>query len=175
MDNKKRIQLEAFGFGLAILIPFLVMMHVMPHRIGFLKFVVSLIAIFWVISNFGRLKILYFIGLGVIYFTAWKGGIHGLSLVFTLLALAILGISLKDIRLMEPVYTFWMKLVHPIGALVSGLIFAVIFYCIFGFVGILLRLLKKDLLDRGLDPGAKSYWKLREIREFNKENYTKQY
>ncbi len=173
--DKKRIQLEGFGFGLAIIIPFLVMMHSMPHRLSFFWFMVCFAVILWIVSSIDRVKPLYFIALGSIYFVAIKGGIHGRSIVFVLLALIILGITLKDVRRIEPLYDLWMKLVHPIGVLMSAIFFAIIFYCVFGIVGIILRMLKKDLLEQKLDPEAKTYWKTRELKEFSKENYTKQF
>jgi hypothetical protein len=68
-----------------------------------------------------------------------------------------------------------MAVAHFIGNIITGIILSVLFYFVFGIAGLILRLLKKDLLDRRLDPGAASYWVKRPKVTFNQEQYTRQY
>ena len=52
---------------------------------------------------------------------------------------------------------------------------ALLFYLVFTPVGIILRIARKDFLDRELEPQARSYWIKRKKAEFDKENYKKQF
>ena len=64
---------------------------------------------------------------------------------------------------------------HFIGKIVFGILLSILFYFIFGITGIVLRLLRKDLLDEKLESERKSYWIKRKVEEFNKESYEKQF
>jgi len=68
-----------------------------------------------------------------------------------------------------------MKAAHLIGIIVTGLILTIFFLVVFGIAGIILRLLKKDLLNRTIDLKRDSYWIEREDKPFDKDNYIKQY
>ena len=46
---------------------------------------------------------------------------------------------------------------------------------VFGIVGIILRLLKKDLLDQRMNYAADSYWIKKEQMDFNQNHYTRQF
>jgi hypothetical protein len=59
-------------------------------------------------------------------------------------------------------YRAWMLGVMPIGWTVSHLLLAAVFFGVVTPVGLLLRLLGRDLLQRGADPGADTYWQVRE-------------
>ncbi len=80
--------------------------------------------------------------------------------------------SLDHVKL---VYDRWMKVAHFIGAVVTGFILGAVFYLMFGIIGLVLRLLRKDLLDQPLEPEKNSYWIQREKSELKKECYEKQF
>ena len=67
-----------------------------------------------------------------------------------------------------------MKVAHFIGATITGLILSLMFYVIFGIVGIILRILRKDLLNERLEPEAQSYWIKRNAHDDDKY-YEKQF
>jgi hypothetical protein len=60
--------------------------------------------------------------------------------------------------LKKPLYLGWIYLAFPIGWSVSLLLMAVVYYGMFMPVGLFMRLLGRDALQRKLDPDAKSYW-----------------
>jgi len=52
-----------------------------------------------------------------------------------------------------------MYIGFPIGFVVSHLVMILIWYLVFTPIGLLLRILGKDVLDMKIDPSAKTYWK----------------
>ena len=56
-----------------------------------------------------------------------------------------------------PVYRLWMKIGHVLGWINTRIILGVMFFIIFAPVGLLLRLLGKDMLKRRLDTSATTY------------------
>ena len=62
-----------------------------------------------------------------------------------------------------------------IGAVITTAILSLVFFLVFGLVGIILRLLRKDILSQRIEPDKESYWIRRERVEFKKERYTQQF
>ncbi|MDD5166709.1 MAG: SxtJ family membrane protein [Candidatus Omnitrophica bacterium] len=91
-----------------------------------------------------------------------------ISAVFIFLAL-IRPLSLK------PVYMAWMKLAFLLSWFNTRLILLVIFYLVFAPVGMFLRLLGIDLLDRKIDKTRQSYWQGKEEKEFSLADYEKRF
>jgi len=103
---------------------------------------------------------------------------HGLGLVHLIMGpLILLLIILTTFQLnkIKPFYKRWMVVAHFIGSVITGVLLTIIYYFVFGVAGVVLRLLKKDLLDRGLDPQARSYWIPKAKGNFQKSDYTRQF
>jgi len=107
---------------------------------------------------------------------------HGIKHDFTWISYALLGcagiiflLSVFRYQWLKPVYDKWMVVAHFIGTVTTAIILFILFYFVFGFVGIMLRLLNKDLLDREIDSQKVSYWKDKERNIYNRENYLKQF
>ena len=60
--------------------------------------------------------------------------------------------------LLGPLEVVWMKLAEKIGNVVTFLIMTILFWVAFVPTGLILRVMRKDLLLRKLDPEASSYW-----------------
>lgn len=90
------------------------------------------------------------------------------------LALLLAVVTRWRLEYLKPIYKNWMRVAHIIGQVFAAVLLTVIFYLVFAPTGIILRVLKKDLLDRTLEPQAKSYWKKREA-DTDRARYTKQY
>jgi len=103
-----------------------------------------------------------------------KGEFTVFSWMWLALAAGLAVITAIDHRLIKPFYTKWMVVAHFIGTIVTTVILSVLFFVLFGITGIVLRILRKDLLDRKLEPGRNSYWIKREGK-FEKESYLKQF
>jgi len=90
-----------------------------------------------------------------------------------ILVFLFLTIFRRDILLI--IYNRWMKVAGKIGHVVSTLVLCLLFYGMFAPVGLILRLLKKDLLNQRLDTKISSYW-IKKVQEpFSKERYQQQF
>jgi len=176
MDSTKK-QLVVFGYGLGVLIPYLVLMHSL--RMGFGIAFLGLVGMLFIISKIDTQKIpftLVLFGLYIAIAMRWKEHPFGvLSITFLALSLVSLIVSMVNIQLIKPVYDKWMIVAHFIGTIVTTVIMAIIFYGLFSPLGILFRIIKKDFLDRKWDPNAKTYWKQREKKAFDPERCLKQF
>jgi hypothetical protein len=77
--------------------------------------------------------------------------------VFGLLGLAGLAFP----RLLRGVYVVWMAAVYPIGWIVSHTLLACLYFLVVTPIGIIMRLLGRDPLNRRFERQTPSYWKQR--------------
>ena len=61
-------------------------------------------------------------------------------------------------NLLKPVYITWMKLAFILGWINTRVLLLLIFYLIFTPIGLVVRLLGKDLLDKKFQINKPSYW-----------------
>jgi hypothetical protein len=126
---------------------------------------VALIDINW---NPKRNDLRVFAGLQLVFFsfvayvvatrftaTGLAGGLFATSVV-----IAVLGI-VRPLAL-KPLCVAWMAAAFPIGWVVSHTLMAVVYYLLMTPVGLVMRLLGRDPMERKLDRNASTYWKRRE-------------
>ncbi len=126
-------------------------------------------------------KNLLVFGYGVVLialFFAWRlyakhGWGYG-STIATSIAGIFLCMTLCSLPLLKKVYDRWMQVAHLISLILTTIILTLLFILVFGIAGIVLRLLKKDLLEMRARPGIKTYWKLKN-NVYVKENYLRQF
>ncbi len=178
--SDERKKLSTFGYGLALLIPFLVLMHVLKGGLAHpaLIFIAGIIAIMAISTKAAGWRPwknawIFLFQAAVVY----KGILTGagfIELSLAGLSVIILALTILRIEAIKPFYNVWMKAAAGIGMIVSGVVLSLIFFLVFGAVGLVLRLLRKDLLDQRFEPGKKSYWS-RRTYVFDKENYKRQF
>ncbi len=78
-------------------------------------------------------------------------------------------------HILKPLQKVWMSFSIIIGFFVSRFILLILFYAVLTPMGLLTRLLGKDILDQRIDKTRRSYWHEREGGIKNKESYEKQY
>ncbi|MDA8101147.1 MAG: SxtJ family membrane protein [Nitrospiraceae bacterium] len=88
---------------------------------------------------------------------------------------ALAGLGLIAPGLLSPLYRLWMGLALVLGWFSTRLILGVLFYLVFAPIGIVSRMLKKDLLDERIRPEAASYWHLRESEDKQRQDYERQF
>ena len=76
---------------------------------------------------------------------------------------------------LKPIYIFWMKLAFSISWITTRAILLIIFYFVFSSLGLAMRLLGRDLLDRKIEKSKESYWKRKEKNELGLLGYKKQF
>jgi hypothetical protein len=74
---------------------------------------------------------------------------------------------------LRPVYRVWMRFAGLLAWINTRLLLGIFFYLVMTPIGLLLRLMGKDLLERRIDAGAASYWKKREEGPTDRERYTR--
>jgi hypothetical protein len=89
-----------------------------------------------------------------------------------LAALGIVGYVRPGV--LRPVYILWMALAFPIGWLISHLLLMIVFYLAITPIGLVMRWLGRDPLERRLDRSAASYWTPHRTDDAP-ERYFKQY
>ena len=112
------------------------------------------------LRQFGFLCLAFFGGLAAYN---WYHG--GVTLAVELLtAAALIGGVLGAVapQLLKYVFVGWIVAVFPIGWTVSHLLLGFIYFFILTPIGLLLRLLGQDPMNRSFDPGAKTYWSTHE-------------
>lgn len=89
--------------------------------------------------------------------------------------LVALGAAVPQVLL--PIQKAWMVLSIIIGFFVSRLILVLIFYAILTPMGLVMKILGKDILDERIDKTKKSYWVERSITAEDKDitSYENQY
>ncbi len=63
--------------------------------------------------------------------------------------------------LVRPVYVAWMVAAYPIGWVISHLVIGVIFFLVVTPIGLVMRLVGRDPLNRKFDLESETYWKPR--------------
>ena len=76
---------------------------------------------------------------------------------------------------LKPIYTGWMYFTRTMAWVITTVVLGLVFYIGFTGIGLLMRLLGKNPLDRKLDPSAASYWIKHKPYKFSKEHYQRQF
>lgn len=104
-----------------------------------------------------------------------KNGWTIISCAFLMAASAGVLITIVFPTWLKPLYQRWMRVAYFISSIVTVVGLSLLFYGIFAPIGILLRLFKKDFLDRSFDKMASSYWSKREPPVADMKRYTQQF
>jgi hypothetical protein len=89
-------------------------------------------------------------------YMAWKG-YRGLWIPFGLAGFFVLtGLSLP--RVLRPVYVVWMRFAAVLGWINTRLVLTAFFFLVLTPIGLVMRLMGKDLLDKNNDRPGRSYW-----------------
>lgn len=73
--------------------------------------------------------------------------------------------------LLKPLYCLWMRLAFVLSWVNTRIILLLVFFLIFTPIGLVLKLLRKDLLDRKIDKDKDSYWQRRQKKQFSRIDY----
>ena len=82
-----------------------------------------------------------------------------------IISLAFLILGLLNSKILTPLNTIWFKFGELLGFLVSPVVMALIFFLVVTPTGIMMKLFKKDLLNKRFNKSIKSYWLKKEKAE----------
>lgn len=86
-----------------------------------------------------------------------------------------IGLGLALPILLKPIHKIWMAIAVVMGFFMSRLILTLLFYGVITPIGLLTRLLGKDILGERITREKRSYWHQRPAAMKSKESYENQY
>ena len=104
--------------------------------------------------SFGIVFFIFFIIIGLYpLFNNSEPRIWSLSL-----ALIFLIFGLLNLRILTPLNKIWFKFGIILGKIVSPIIMGIVFFVVVTPIGLIMRIIGKDLLSLKFDKNIKSYW-----------------
>ena len=107
------------------------------------------------LRQFSLLWIAFFGLIGVYFFWA-KGATTAATVFWILAAIGPIGYFFPNV--MRPIYVAWMALVLPIGFVVSHTLLLFVYYLVLTPIGLIMRVVGYDPMQRQIDRNAKTYW-----------------
>lgn len=104
---------------------------------------------------------LWLLFLGVAGAIAWRRGALSVAIAWWTIAGAVSLPGLVAPRLVRVVYLAAAYATWPVGYVVSALLLAAIYFVVLTPIGLIMRLMGRDPLDRSFDPRRPSYWEPR--------------
>jgi hypothetical protein len=105
-----------------------------------------------------------------------KHGAQPVQAVFLLCCIIFTSVTALNWQALRPGYKGWMKVAHVIGAVVTTIILATVFFAVFTPVAAALKVMGRDHLGRRkADRAAKSYWQNRPAVAREKQRYLQQF
>lgn len=180
--EKEKKDLCIFGFGMSLIIPYLVYFHSLSlgvHWYSVLVLLAGFSGVLWLTTKVASVPPKFNAWILAVQLLVAVHIIHVhegvLSLVFLVIAAAFLLTSITRVEQLAPVYKVWMKIGHAISQVLTKVILGSMYYFVFTPMAIFFKITKKDYLTRTIDPAVSSYWIKRENKEFKPEQYTKQF
>ncbi|MBN1492960.1 MAG: hypothetical protein JW938_02295 [Candidatus Omnitrophica bacterium] len=97
------------------------------------------------------------------------------AVLFSVIAVASELIAFIKPILIRPVFIVLTTIAKGIGWLNTRLLLSVVFYVLMAPIGIILRLIRKDVIGQRLDNKASSYWHERKEKRFDPKHYERQF
>lgn len=106
------------------------------------------------IKNFA---LIFAVGFSIISLFAWRHH-KNWYLIPYFIGLIVLITNFTNYLLLKPLYIFWMRLGFVLGWINTRIILLVVFYLVVTPIALIMRLMRKDLLNLDIDKQASSYW-----------------
>ena len=103
---------------------------------------------------------------------AGNGAAGGALLISAITACAI---GLIRPTLITPAHIVLSRIGKIVGPIISAILFGIIFYCAFTPIGVILKILNKDILGLRIEKGRGSYWAERKEKSPPPESMERQY
>ncbi len=110
----------------------------------------------------------------VLGMSIWRGYPGGVAMAAAAVAITSVALSVVRPAWMRGVLIAWLWLVFPIGWLVAHLLLAGIYFLVVTPIGMVMRALGRDPLDRAIEPKRETYWIARR-RQIDPADYFRQF
>ena len=95
---------------------------------------------------------------GLLGVLAWWRTHHTLAAILWSIG-CVVGVTYSAVpSIRRPFFDLWMAIAYPIGWVVSHVIIALVFYLLVTPIGLIMRLLGRDPMNRAFDRSATTYW-----------------
>ena len=84
-----------------------------------------------------------------------------INFLFLVLSLIFLILGLMKSKLLNPLNVLWFKFGMKLGSIVAPLVMAIVFFAVVTPVGLIMRILGKDLLNKKYNKEKTTYWSKR--------------
>ena len=105
----------------------------------------------------------------------WYVEAVGIAQIVHAASLVLLGTGLALPVVLKPIYFPYMWLARIVAFVNIHLLLGLVFYTLFTLIGLGMRLLGRDPLDRKIAPDEKSYWQRRVPSLFPHDHYRKRF
>ena len=124
-----------------------------------------------ILRQFGQMTGAIFFIIAVLLFLKHK---H-IAVPVVLISVVLLGTAYARPSALKPVYAAWMKAAFILGWINTRIILTALFYLVFAPIGLVMRLMGLDPLEKRIEKNRASYWKMKEKRVFDSSHYEKQF
>ena len=78
-----------------------------------------------------------------------------------LISIVFLILGLTNSKILTPLNQFWFKFGMLLGNIIAPIVMGVVFFIVVTPIGLFMRIMNKDLLNKKYDKNKKSYWIIR--------------
>ena len=102
--------------------------------------------------------LVFFVVFLIISFWSFRGNLNEVSILPFFIAIIFLILGLMKSNLLTPLNKIWFRFGIILGAVIAPIIMAIIFFLVVTPIGLLMKIMGKDLLKKKYNKAAKSYW-----------------
>ena len=98
-----------------------------------------------------------------------------IGLILIAIAAVVFVVALVSPRPLGPAFRCWMALARALGWVMTRLLLSIMFYLVFTPIGLIMRLIRRDVLHRDFNSSKSSFWIPKEDPKDGLERYTRQF
>ena len=114
------------------------------------------------ISSNRSFGLVFFVVFFVIAFWSFRGDFSQIKIIPFCVSLIFLVLGLINSKILTPLNKLWLKFGIALGNIIAPIVMAAIFFLVVTPIGVFMRIIGKDVLQKKYDKQKDSYWIKRE-------------
>ena len=118
------------------------------------------------LEKFSKVKIgsnrsfgfVFFIVFFIVAFWNFRGELSQIRTIPLYISLVFLILGLINSKLLTPLNKLWFKFGMLLGAIIAPFVMMLVFFIVVTPIGLIMKLMGKDLLNKKINKNVKSYW-----------------
>ena len=118
------------------------------------------------LEKFSKVKIgsnrsfgfVFFIVFFIVAFWNFRGELSQIRTIPLYISLVFLILGLINSKLLTPLNKLWFKFGMLLGAIIAPFVMMLVFFIVVTPIGLIMKLIGKDLLNKKINKNVKSYW-----------------